>query len=362
MFHLNHRDVLKMIGICILLIIVFNSVGVQTPDSTNEAAAALGVNLYQAKKAEALTSRKSFAESIGMTFVTVLKGDFMMGTSASQARQRLERFADAKFFPSDNEQPWHRVRITKIDGLSRDEVTVGQFRRFVDETGYNAEAKENEIDVFGFNAAKQDMDQDAKYTWRNPGFPQNDANPVVLVSWNDCTEFCRWISRKDGRTYRLPTEAEWEYCCRAGTRSLYSFGDDPELLARFENVADAKLKARVPQFALKYHKGTIKEGDGDDGFAFTAPVGSYKPNAWGLHDMHGNVCEWCLDKYDADYYTQSPGIDPSGPTGFSVYRVSRGGSWSNAARDCRSSDRDGMRATARHCSQGFRVARVALDP
>ena len=130
--------------------------------------------------------------------------------------------------------------------------------------------------------------------------------------------FCQWLSRKEGKTYRLPTEAEWEYACRAGTTTRYYSGDDPETLAKVGNVADATAKAKFPgwQFTIK----------ASDGYVFTSPVGSFRPNAFGLYDMHGNACQWCADWYGEEYYAASPVDDPTGPDSGDV-RVLRGGSW-----------------------------------
>ena len=201
--------------------------------------------------------------------------------------------------------------------LGTTEVTRGQFRRFVDEAGYKTEAE-----------------KDGKGGWRanlaDHGFEQTDEHPVVNVSWNDAVAFAAWLSRKEGQTYRLPTEAEWEYACRAGTTTRYSSGDDPEGLA-----AVAKLWQ---------WKGT-------------APVGRYNPNAWGLFDMHGNVWEWCADGYAADYYKGSPVDDPPGAAGSSD-RVFRGGSWNGEPRYARSASRDGLAPESRSGGLGFRLARV----
>ena len=137
-----------------------------------------------------------------------------------------------------------------------------------------------------------------KYSWRNAGFEQTDEHPVVNVSWNDAVAFCKWLSRKEGKTYRLPTEAEWEYACRAGTTTRYYSGDDPETLAKVGNVADATAKAKFANW-----KYTIKASDG---YVFTAPVGQFTPNAFGLYDMHGNAWQWCADRYGKEYYAMSP--------------------------------------------------------
>lgn len=179
------------------------------------------------------------------------------------------------------------------------------------------------------------------------GFPQGDDHPVVNVSHNDALAFCAWLSRKEGQTYRLPTEAEWEYACRAGTTTRYDHGDDPEGLSEVGNVEDATAKSKFSSFV------TIA---GRDGYVFTAPVGKYKANGFGLYDMHGNVWEWCADWYDENYYEASPVDDPTGPTGGS-YRVIRGGSWINVASHCQAAYRRRRVPSYRNYDLGFRLAR-----
>ena len=191
---------------------------------------------------------------------------------------------------------------------------------------------------FGFNE---------KYSWRNAGFEQTDEHPVVNVSWNDAVAFCKWLSRKEGKTYRLPTEAEWEYACRAGTTTRYYSGDDPETLAEVGNVADATFKAKFPDW-----KYTIKASDG---YVFTAPVGKFKPNAFGLYDMHGNAWQWCADWYGEDYYAASPADDPTGPDSVNG-RVLRGSSWLSGPDSTRSARRIRYPPGNRFDFAGFRVA------
>jgi formylglycine-generating enzyme len=152
---------------------------------------------------------------------------------------------------------------------------------------------------------------------------------VVNVSWNDATAFCQWLSEKEGETYRLPTEAEWEYSCRAGTTTSFSFGED----------------ATVPGDDAWW--GRNRKGG-------TQLVGQLRPNAFGLYDMHGNVREWCLDWYANDYYATSPLDDPTGP-GAGSDRVYRGGCWDGPAGRCRSAFRDKNGPSSRHDSRGFRM-------
>jgi formylglycine-generating enzyme required for sulfatase activity len=251
---------------------------------------------------------------------------------------------------SDSEKPPHRVRITRPFYLGVTEVTRGQFRLFVDEEGYRTEAEKDGKGGLGWNEERKTFEQDPRYTWQNPGFEQTDEHPVVNVSWNDAQAFLAWLSRKEGKTYRLPTEAEWEYACRAGTTTRYYSGDDPEGLAAVGNVADGTAKAKYPNWSLAIAAR--------DGYVYTAPVGRFQPNALGLYDMHGNVWEWCWDWFDADYYKQSPTDDPRGPRR-AAYRVLRGGSWRRGPQVARSAFRDKYGPEDRYNSLGFRVARVS---
>ncbi len=202
----------------------------------------------------------------------------------------------------------------------------------------------------GWDPDKKLFALNAKYSWRNVGFEQTDEHPVVNVSWNDAVAFCKWLSKKEGKTYRLPTEAEWEYACRAGTTTRYSSGDDPETLAKVGNVADAAAKAKL----FPHWTEPIKASDG---YVFTAPVGKFKPNAFALYDMHGNAWQWCADWYGAEYYAKSPVDDPTGPDSGSN-RVLRGGSWYGGPYFACSATRHGYTPILRLYAIGFRVART----
>jgi formylglycine-generating enzyme required for sulfatase activity len=275
--------------------------------------------------------------SLGMKFTRIKAGEFLMGSPDTDK--------DAK----DDEKPQHRVRITRPFYLGVHEVTRGQFRRFVDDAGYQTDAEKDGKGGWGWNEAanKFEHGQNPRYTWRETGFEQTDEHPVVNVSWNDAVAFAEWLGKREGKTYRLPTEAEWEYACRAGTTTRYFCGDDAEALAEVGNVADAMARE-------KHHwKDTIAARDG---FVYTAPVGRYRPNAWGLHDMHGNVLEWCWDWYGKDFYKGSRVDDPAGPLD-AAYRVIRGGSWYNSPRYCRSANR-WIEPGNRSNDLGFRLALV----
>ncbi len=252
----------------------------------------------------------------------------------------------------DDEKPAHKVTMTKPFYLGRHEVTVAQFRRFVEATGYKTDAEKGTgfQGAFGWNRETMEFAMNEEYSWRSPGFPQSDSDPVVNVSWNDATAFCEWLSHEEGKSYRLPTEAEWEYACRAGTTTAYFHGDETEGAAKVGNVADAAFEEQFPEL-----EGFIKA---NDGFAHTSPAGSFAPNAFGLHDMHGNVWEWCADWYDPEYYAQTPVNDPPGPAS-GEERVYRGGGWFNCTRGCRSASRSASQPENRNLTLGFRVAMTA---
>jgi sulfatase modifying factor 1 len=291
--------------------------------------------------------------SIGMKLVLIPAGEFQMGSreSAEELAKAYQSYGAPPAAAFQGEYPLHRVRITKPFYLGVHEVTVGQFRQFVTATGYKTDAEKGTMrkGAFGWNPDKKKLELDETYSWRELGFEQTDDHPVVNVSWNDAVAFCEWLSRKEGKTYRLPTEAEWEYACRAGTATRYYHGDDPEGLAQVGNVADATAKETFPDWEFPIAAR--------DGYAFTAPVGKFKPNAFGLYDMHGNALEWCADWYAADYYKASPSEDPKGPDS-GTNRVLRGGSWSDSPVDSRSAFRNRDVPAYRIDDNGFRLART----
>ena len=299
---------------------------------------------------------KQITNSIGMKLTLVPSGEFMMGSkeSAEETAAFFNKFYGEHVLTADDvkdEHPRHHVRITQPFYLGTYHVTRGQFRQFVNDTGYKTDAEKGEKPgAYGWNPDTQEFRFNEKQSWRNVGFEQTDEHPVVNVSWADTVAFCKWLSKKEGKTYRLPTEAEWEYACRAGTTTRYYSGDDPETLAKVGNVVDAAAKAKLPN--LNY---TIKASDG---YVFTSPVGSFKPNSFGLHDMHGNALQWCSDWYNEKYYAASPIDNPTGPNSGDT-RVLRGGGWSYESSSARSASR--MIITPFdwvYDFAGFRVART----
>ncbi|MBZ0095330.1 MAG: formylglycine-generating enzyme family protein [Sulfuricella sp.] len=308
------------------------------------------------------TSPKEVENWLGMKFVLVPSGEFMMGSDASAEAlaKAYPQYGRERFVELVDEAPVHKVRITRPFYMGQHEVTVGQFRRFVEASGYQPESEADGTGGYGYNP---DYDpeksergdafegRNPKYSWRNPGFKQGDDHPVVNVTWNDAVAMSKWLSEKEGKKYRLPTEAEWEYAARAGTRTRYHSGNDPQSLLKVANTFAADTMMRWPQwkdYALA----------GNDGFEFTAPVGSFAPNALGLYDMHGNAWEWVADWYDENYYARSPGDDPPGPASGKV-RVRRGGSWHTWSFYARSSYRNWNSPETRYTLVGMRLLREA---
>ncbi|MHC4227385.1 MAG: InlB B-repeat-containing protein [Planctomycetota bacterium] len=242
------------------------------------------------------------AKSIGIKLVHIPAGSFMMGSSSSSAQLAAEY--DKREVDFADEFPQHEVRISKDFWMGQTEVTQGQYKSVM-----NAQP------------------------WSGKAYVQEDANnPAVYVSWDEAVEFCRRLSQQEGKTYRLPTEAEWEYACRAGTATRFSFGDSNSPLgdhAWFNGNADKV---------------------GQD---YAHQAGQKKPNPWGLYDMHGNVFEWCSDYYDEKYYSDTPSIDPNGPSSGTT-RSLRGGSWDNGVSYLRCSYRSDYPVN-RGLLVGFRV-------
>lgn len=279
----------------------------------------------------------TFAKSIGLPLVLIPRGKFRMGSPQGEANR------------SEDEE-LHDVEITRDFDVGKFTVTVGQFREFVRDANHQTEAEKDGEGGWGFNEQTGKFEgRKPQYTWKNPGWTQTDEHPVVNVSWNDAVAFCDWLSTKEAKKYRLPTEAEWEYACRANTTTRYYSGDSEDSLQGVANIADASLKRK---FA-----GASWAKEWDDGYPFTAPVGKFKPNAFGLYDMHGNVYQWCSDWYDKDYYKKSSGQDPKGP-GAGVNRVIRGGSFDDGVSFCRSARRGDYTPSNRYYYFGFRVVCV----
>ena len=333
--------------------LVLNPPPVEQP--TKEPASLIApFGLDQAKSARTAWARFRHIDeepknSLGIPFCLIPPGEFSMGSTPQETKRARPFDASKKNEFAADELPQHRVRITRPFYLETCEVTKGNFRKFVEETGYKTEAESDDRGSFGYSGKKDDpLKEDKSFGWRDWGVDQSDESPVVNVTWNDANAFCAWLSKKDGKTYRLPTEAEWEYAARAGTTTAYYNGDDPEKLTQIGNVADKKAKEFLSSLSVL---------ESSDGFGFTAPVGKFPANNFGLHDMAGNVWEWCQDWYANDYYAQAPKADPAGPPN-GWLKVFRGGGWNGNAWRARSAARDAGTPSNRFWSRGFRVVLV----
>lgn len=253
---------------------------------------------------------EAFANSVGVKFRLVPAGKFKMGSPREEIDRCVKLVGDG--WQKDalpTEGPEHEVEITRPFFMGTTEVTIAQFRRFVEANPTHKVGDER---------------------WKEPGFDQVDDQPVVWVSWNNAVDFCRWLSEKEGKKYRLPTEAEWEYCCRAGKPGTrYGFGNE--------------------ELDLRWYAWNTSNSAGK-----THPVGKLKANEWGLYDMHGNAWEWCQDVYQERYYQTSPKQDPEGPS-TSGERVIRGGSYYDVPVYCRSAFRLHHAPEFRNINLGFRI-------
>jgi formylglycine-generating enzyme required for sulfatase activity len=272
--------------------------------------------------------------SLGPEMVWIPAGRFRMG--------------DIQGSGSSDEKPVHLVNVKQF-AMGKYEVTVGEFQRFVNATGYKTDAEKGGgcymYDGNNWKAVKH-------VNWRNPNFSQNDNHPVVCVSWNDATAYVKWLSQQTGKPYRLPTEAEWEYATRAGTKTSRYWGNDPNHACRYANVHD-KTSKKENGFRWTHHNCT-------DGYANTAPVGSFKSNAFGLFDMLGNAWEWMADLWHENYNSAPTDGSVWRKGGDSSLRVVRSGAWNTSPRYVRVSYRVGWWQVYRYSYNyvGFRLART----
>lgn len=277
--------------------------------------------------------------------VQIPAGSFTMGASAEEeARQGLA-------VPSRGHSlPLHTVTFTRSFAMGKTPVTVAQFRTFVEETGYTtADSCFNQR----YNDGHFIYENARGYNWRAPGFPQGDNYPVVCVSAEDADAYTAWLSRKTGKTYALPNEAQYEYALRAGTTTSFFWGNDRDARAcEYSNQPDLDQAK-----ALNAPSGPEYRFQCADGYAWTSPVGNYKPNPWGLHDMQGNIWEWTADCYNPDY-KGAPADGSTWKTGDCDARPSRGGSYGNAAQSAFAGIRAPRHAAYVGHSWGFRVVRL----
>ena len=242
-----------------------------------------------------------------------------------------------------DEGPVHEVTIAAPFAIGRHEVTVAEFGRFVDETGYSAAS-------WCWTLENGKWESRNGRGWRNPGFDQGGRHPVACVSWDDAQAYAAWLSRQTGEEYRLPSESEWEYAVRAGTATVRYWGEGQSDQCRHANGADLDLTKE----GYSSSRTTVACRDG---YAYTAPVGSLAANGWGLHDMLGNVWEWTEDCWNGRY-AGAPSDGSAWEYGNCAWRVLRGGSWLSFPGYLRSAFRYRYDTGYRDLNLGFRVART----
>ena len=261
-----------------------------------------------------------YINSIGMKLAWIPPGKFIMGSPENEERRE------------GDEGPQHFVGIRKGFWLGQTEVTIGQYLEYLNSGGDTSGVDLSDND----SPVKKSGD---KYVLSGTRHSSDLNQPMGEVSWEGAVMFCEWLSVREGRPYSLPTEAEWEYACRAGTRTPFYFG-------------------RTISTDQANYNGNYTYGGGSKGVyrGKTMPVGSFPPNAFGLYDMHGNVWEWCDDWYASDYYSKSPRVDPPGPF-YGEGRVLRGGAFAFRPYIPRSADRhNASPIDGRNAIYGFRVA------
>jgi formylglycine-generating enzyme required for sulfatase activity len=283
-----------------------------------------------------------------LEFVCIPAGYFVMGESHLN-RNSIGFFAQHELIA-------RRVSLSRGFYVGQCEVTVGQFRRFVDETGYQTDAESGKrpwrgLTTGAYTVVGDGWGKKADASWRNPGFEQTDLHPVTCLSWFDAIAFCEWVSRWSGRKCRLPTEAELEYAQRGATETPYYWGGRPDPSGRLANIADAGYLEDQDLFfdQRPAMKRFIPKGR-NDGFRYTTPVGYFQPNLFGLYDAIGNVWEYTLDWEGGDPARVDPRGSPSVPL-----RSMRGGGWMSSPDFCRPSFRAEITPASRTGTRGMRV-------
>lgn len=274
---------------------------------------------------------------LGMKFNLILPATFVMGAELNE--------------PARKDEIQHRVTLTKPFYIGIYEVTVGQFKRYVNamrkqDKDWKTAAEGGVLGMTGgLSTVATGVNQwNPNASWKSPGFQQGDDHPVVFVSWNDAMGFVQWLSKKEGRTYRLPTEAEWEYACRGMTRTAYCWGN---------NFSDGKGHANLADQSFEeIYSSKMYGGRFDDGYPYTSPVGSFGPNSHGLYDMHGNVFEWVNDKWGLPRFVTT--VNPQGAER-GKFHLAKGGAWGSRPDQVRAAFRFRAEPDMRFAGLGFRI-------
>ena len=298
----------------------------------------MGVDIYPLLEAK-LTEKKLDSEVVARIHA-VLDNMSWWVFDAKEAVRRQEEAAKASGIPKELVLDLRNKANLRLILIPAGKFVMGspasEKERLDDETQHTVVISK----PFYMGVYHVTQEQYEQVMGKNPSLFKGPLNPVEIVSWSKATEFCKILSQKTGKTVTLPTEAQWEYACRAGTTTAFNTG---------ETISTDQAN----------YDGTYVYGDGNKGKQRqkTTPVGSFTPNAWGLYDMHGNVRQWCSDWYGYDYYAKSPTTDPQGPNTGEL-RVLRGCDWGNSPRNCRSACRHWSEPNANGVVLGFRV--VAL--
>jgi formylglycine-generating enzyme required for sulfatase activity len=276
--------------------------------------------------------------------VALANGSFTMGSPPAERERR-------KF-----EGPRSDVKVESF-AIGETEVTRKQYAAFVTQTKRPVGGG---CFTYGFISFSDASAIDASASWRNPGFAQEDDHPVTCVSWQDAKDYAAWLAQKTGQAYRLPSEAEWEYAARAGTTSTFFWGEDENRGCDYANGGDPTLLSALPQLHEEIAKG-LRDGDAgarflkcNDGSAFTKSVRHYRPNAFGLYDMIGNVWEVVEDCWQEPM----PASGQAQVQDACESRRGRGGSWDDFPEELRSARRSRLKPDARRNDVGIRVART----
>jgi formylglycine-generating enzyme required for sulfatase activity len=266
--------------------------------------------------------------------VKISTGTYVMGDSTGEGR--------------DNERPAHPVSISEPFAISKFPITVKQFRAFVNASGYATKAERNPKE--GCWGIRDDVTIGwlPNQNWNNNNLKQEENHPVVCVTWNDASEYIQWLAKTTGFSYRLPSEAEWEYAARAGEEGKYHFGDDPGDVCEHINHADYQM--------VRAWDADTGVSECDDGFLNTSPVGSYPANRFGLYDMYGNVWEWVADCYLPHLPMVAPTQQATHDHSCDEYTL-RGASWASRPEGVTTSYRTSAEADTRTVDYGFRVVR-----
>jgi formylglycine-generating enzyme required for sulfatase activity len=271
--------------------------------------------------------------------VIVPAGEFTLGTSVDDPEADRAR----------GESPPLAVTMTRAYAIGRNEVTVAQYRAFVTAAQYATLGDCRHVDRGGWVA-------DRSRDWRNPGFQQGDDEPVVCVSWDDAKAYVDWLAKTTGKAYRLPSETEWEYAARGGTTTPRYWGSrdsqEDEALSLACDNANVYDASAVATLSLD-----VPNANCTDRRTFTAPVGSYKPNAFDLNDAIGNAREWVADCFTASYRGRPADGRAWEWAGGCEQRSVRGGSWASRPSAARSAARGAELQGLRQSDLGFRVAR-----